>query len=236
MARILAQSDGTAEGTKQALSGIRPGANPLLDNILKALASATSYSNILGETFHSMGAVRYGAHIAKISAAPSSPELKALTGRPVDGGANGSGIRDFVVDFFQKHSAEYSLRIQLCTDLNAMPVEDASVLWSEEQSPHQQMARIILPQQNAYSAARRAFGDEVLSFNPWHAITDHQPLGSIMRIRRRVYELRAVFATEKMASRSWSLRRSRSCRIEKSRQRATVFESDLLPGSSSKWT
>src|SRR5262249_35245667 len=116
-----------------------------------------------------------------------------LTGKPVDGGANGSGIRDFVVDFFQQHSAEYTLRAQLCTDLNAMPVEDGSVLWPEEQSPHQQVARIVLPRQNAYSAARRAFVDENLSFTPWHAIIEHRPLGSIMRIRRRVYEASSRF-------------------------------------------
>jgi len=192
MARALAQSDGTAEGTARALSQVKPGANPLLDAILKVQASFP-LGNILGQTFHSMAAIRYGEYIAKISAAPHSTELKALTGAPVDAGTDGSGIRDSVVDFFRKQSAEYSLRAQLCTNLQTMPIEDGSILWSEEQSPHQQVARLILPQQDAYSAARRVHADEVLSFTPWHALAEHRPLGSIMRIRRRVYEASSRF-------------------------------------------
>jgi hypothetical protein len=187
MSRILAQSDGTPEGTARVISTIVPGTNPLLDRILKVLATTTSYNNLLGETFHTMAAIQYGEYIAKLSAAPESPELKALTGVPVDGHADFSAIRDFVVDFFHHHSVEYSVRAQLCTDLETMPVEDASILWPEEESAHQHIARIVIPKQEAYSPARRVYADE-LSFNPWHAITDHRPLGSIMRIRKKIYE------------------------------------------------
>jgi len=192
-ARLLAQSDGTPAGVARALSTTKPGSNPLLDNVLRGLAAATSYNNILGETFHSMAAIRYGDYVAKISAAPRSSAVTALTGVPVDAGEDFSAIRNCVVDFFHTHPAEYNLRVQLCTDLETMPVEDGSILWPEEKSPHQQVARIIIPQQEAYSAARRAYADEVLSFTPWHAIVDHRPLGSIMRIRQRVYEASSRF-------------------------------------------
>ena len=74
-----------------------------------------------------------------------------------------------VVDFFASNSAEYELRAQLCTDLVTMPVEDASVLWPDT-APHQRIAKITFPAQDAYSAARRAYADDVLSFNPWHAL------------------------------------------------------------------
>ena len=193
MARVLAASDGTPEGIARAFSTKMAGGNPWLENIAKLLASATAYNNILGETFYSMGAIRYGDYIAKISLAPQSPELRTLTDVPVDAGEDFSAIRNFVVDFFRAHSAEYTVRAQLCTDLETMPIEDASILWSEEQSPHQQVARLVIPQQEAYSAARRVYADEVLSFTPWRAIAEHRPLGSIMRIRRRVYEASSRF-------------------------------------------
>jgi hypothetical protein len=148
---------------------------------------ATANNHILGETFHSMAALRYGDYVAKISAAPRSQNVRALTGRPVGKGAGESALRDLVADFFTRHSAEYDLRAQLCLDLDRMPVEDASVPWPEEVSPHQVVAILHLPAQDPYSDARRRYADDVLSFNPWHALAAHRPLGSIMRSRRAAY-------------------------------------------------
>jgi hypothetical protein len=92
-----------------------------------------------------------------------------------------------VAEFFSRDSAEYTLRAQLCTDTGQMPVEDASVPWPEELSPHQTVAVLHLPAQDPYSDARRRYADDVLSFSPWHALAAHRPLGSIMRSRRAAY-------------------------------------------------
>lgn len=151
-------------------------------------ALATPNDHILGLTFHSMAAIRFGDHVAKVSVGPRSPEVKALTGVSLGYDAAYSAQRDAVVAFFQRQGAEFELRAQLCTDLATMPVEDASVLWPEAASPHQRVARIVVPPQDAYSPARRVFGDDVLSFNPWQGIAAHRPLGSIMRSRRNAYE------------------------------------------------
>jgi hypothetical protein len=143
--------------------------------------------HILGETFHSMAAVRYGDYVAKISAAPRSASVRALTGQPVRRKGSDSALRDLVAEFFSRDSAEYTLRAQLCTDTGQMPVEDASVPWPEELSPHQTVAVLHLPAQDPYSDARRRYADDVLSFSPWHALAAHRPLGSIMRSRRAAY-------------------------------------------------
>ncbi|WP_448620901.1 catalase family protein [Geodermatophilus sp. URMC 65] len=148
---------------------------------------ATPNHHILGETFHSMAALRYGDHVAKISAAPLSEDVRALTGRRVGRRAGDSALRDLVADFFARHSAEYELRAQLCVDVDRMPIEDASVLWPEELSPHRRVAVLHLPAQDPYSDARRRYADDVLSFSPWHALEAHRPLGSIMRSRRVAY-------------------------------------------------
>src|SRR5699024_12325958 len=84
--------------------------------------------------------------------------------------------------------AEYELRAQLCTDVDAMPVEDAAVRWDETASPYQPVATLRIERQEAYSPARRVYGDDVLTFNPWNGVSDHQPLGAIMRVRTRAYE------------------------------------------------
>ncbi|ARK11653.1 catalase family protein [Fibrella sp. ES10-3-2-2] len=144
-------------------------------------------THILGETFFTMAALRYGDYIAKLSATPLSDNVKALTGKEIDA-SNDSALRDLVVDFFVREGAEYELRAQLCTDLDAMPVEDGSVEWSQEKSPYQPIGKIIIPAQNAYSPARRVYADDVLTFNPFHCLPAHRPLGSIMRARQLAYE------------------------------------------------
>ncbi|WP_245790305.1 hypothetical protein [Streptomyces monashensis] len=154
---------------------------------------AAANHHILGETFHSMAALRYGDHVAKVSAAPRSANVKALTGRPVEKKAGGSALRDLVVDFFAHNSAEYDIRAPLCTDIERMPVEDASVLWPEELSPYEVVAVLHLPAQDACSDARRRYADDLLSFSPWHALEAHRPLGSIMRSRRAAYPASSDF-------------------------------------------
>ncbi|MCK8469058.1 catalase family protein [Microbacterium sp. KSW4-16] len=155
-----------------------------------------SNDHILGQTFHTMAAVRYGDYIAKLSVAPSSPSVKTLIGQRIDTHGNPSKLRDLVEAFFREQGAEYEMRAQLCSDLTAMPVEDASVLWDEASSPHQVIATVSIPPQEAYSPARRVYSDDVLSFSPWHAIEEHRPLGSIMRIRKQAYESSSKFRHE----------------------------------------
>jgi hypothetical protein len=162
----------------------------MLPESLRAVA-AVPYSHILGETFHSMAALRFGAHVAKLSVAPLSELVRSLKGAPVPEGD--SALRDLVVDFFRNNSAEYELRAQLLTDLQQMPVEDASVLWPENLSPHQPIGKLTFAVQDPYSPGRRVYGDDVLSFNPWHCLEDHRPLGSIMRIRIKAYEMSSRF-------------------------------------------
>ncbi|WP_020117028.1 hypothetical protein [Streptomyces canus] len=71
-------------------------------------------------------------------------------------------------------------------------MEDASVLWPEDLSPHQIVAVLHLPAQDAYSDARR-YADDVLSFSPWHALEAYRRLGSIMRSRRAAYSASSAF-------------------------------------------
>lgn len=148
-------------------------------------AASAPPNHILGETFHSMAALRYGGHIAKFRARPLSPEVRELTGMQAD--SSDTIQRDLVARFFAAQGAEYELCAQLCVDLKRMPVEDASTLWPDELSPPRPIARIVLPAQDAASAARLPFADDRLSFNPWRCLAAHRPLGSVMRLRQKVY-------------------------------------------------
>lgn len=177
---------GTARGAKELVQalGLTPGAT------LEGLARDNHHP--LGETYHTQAALRFGDHIAKLSLAPKSENVRALAGQEVEDDHDAC-MRDAVSAHFATQGAEYELSAQLCVDLAAMPVEDAAVLWREELSPHRPIAILRFPAQASATPGRQVYGDDVLSFNPWNGIEAHRPLGGIMRIRRAAYERSSAY-------------------------------------------
>ncbi|MFG2287937.1 hypothetical protein ACGFOU_17980 [Streptomyces sp. NPDC048595] len=84
--------------------------------------------------------------------------------------------RDVVFDFL----------VQVQTDAHRMPLENASVVWPEELSPFLPVATLRLPRQEFDEGEQFALADR-LSFNPWHALPEHRPLGNQNRARRTIY-------------------------------------------------
>lgn len=140
----------------------------------------------LSDSYFSQAPLRHGDYIAQLSATPT-PETLAAIGDLKSDTRDDDVFRHSNEAFFAAHDAGFDIRVQLCTDLAAMPVEDASVVWPEDQSPHRTVARLFLPRQDAWSDARRAYFEERLNFDPMHALEAHRPLGSIMRGRMAVY-------------------------------------------------
>ena len=147
----------------------------------------------LADTYYSQAALRFGDHVAKIAVAPVSPELIALTNEEVATEADPDAFRRAVSLFARTNRCELELRVQLCTDLETMPVEDASTQWPEQESPYRPVARILIPAQDAYTPARQAYMDDVMSFRPTHSLAAHRPLGSLMRARLQTYPRLSAF-------------------------------------------
>ena len=83
--------------------------------------------------------------------------------------------------------ATFDFLVQLQTDHRRMPVEDASIEWPESISAFVPVATIRIPQQVFDTPEQRAFARQ-LSFNPWHSIAEHRPLGNQNRARRHIYQ------------------------------------------------
>ena len=81
---------------------------------------------------------------------------------------------------------ELDFRIQLQTDSFLMPIENSAVLWPERLSPRVSVATLRLPRQRFNSSAQMEFAKR-LTYNPWHCIPEHRPLGNQSRARRRMY-------------------------------------------------
>ena len=73
-----------------------------------------------------------------------------------------------------------------------MPVENTGVLWPTRLSPRVSVATLRLPRQRFDSAAQIDF-EKRLSYNPWHCIPAHRPLGNQSRARRRMYLALSAF-------------------------------------------
>jgi hypothetical protein len=59
--------------------------------------------------------------------------------------------------------------------------------------PPARVAKITFPVQKADGFNRRVFVDDVLSFNSWRGLEEHRPLGSINRLKRKVYDASSEF-------------------------------------------
>ena len=193
----IQKGTGLPEAVKQAVSSTARVANAALNGVGSDSAMFGFFGHTkrspLADAYFSQAALRYGDYVAKMGLFPVSPALIAMVDETLDTGAEPEAFRHTVVGYMRDHGAEFELRVQLCTDLGAMPVEDASVLWPEDQSPYTPVARLSIPVQEAYSPARQAYFDEVLSFQPAHALAAHRPLGSLMRARLGTYQALSAY-------------------------------------------
>ena len=200
--KLLASTTDKAPGLKKVLSAVLRGTEKALEAVggesgtLKALGGHPE-THILGETFYSQAPILFGPYMAKLSIAPVSPGLTALADAPLNVNGKPNGLRDAVVDFFGRNSATWEVRIQLCTDLDSMPIEDASVAWPEEKSPYMAVAHITVPSQTAWSEARSRAVDDGMAFSPWHGVAAHRPIGAVMRIRQAAYQMSSRFRAER---------------------------------------
>jgi nucleoid-associated protein YgaU len=203
--KLLAATTDKAPQLKKVLAAALRGLETIVEKAGGESATLKSMgghpeTHILGETFYTQVPMLFGPYMAKLSLAPVSPGLTALTDQPVDLEDKPDGLREAVSAHFAQDSGTWELRVQLCTDIDAMPIEDASVQWPEDKSPFVTVARLVARPQVTWSAARTAAVDDGMAFSPWHALAAHRPIGSIMRVRQAVYRMTAGFRSTNNAT------------------------------------
>jgi catalase len=73
-----------------------------------------------------------------------------------------------------------------------MPIEDPSVLWKESDSAYIPVATITIPAQRFDTLEQQQFCEN-LSFSPWNALPEHQPIGALNRVRKMVYKASSLY-------------------------------------------
>ena len=169
--KLLAATTDTPQVFKKAFSAVLRGIETVVEGLggksptLVALGGQRE-THILGETYYSQVPVRWGDYVAKVAVAPVSPDLAALSGAALNVNGKPNGLRDAVVAFFREQGGTWEVRAQLRTNVETMPVEDASVVWPEHESPYRTVARITVPPQDAWTDGRVRAVDDGLSFSP----------------------------------------------------------------------
>jgi len=146
-------------------------------------ATQTPVSNPLLTPYWTMAAVRHGDYVAKVRVAPGADSAANAIHRDLDLDSGPDVFGPALTHELQTRAFNFDLQVQLCTDLKAMPVNDATVEWPEALSPFVTVAGVHLPQQDISRPENVERGD-ALAFNQWRVTADHRPLGEIMEVRR----------------------------------------------------
>lgn len=92
----------------------------------------------------------------------------------------------------EANEIHFDFFIQFQTDADKMPVEDPTIAWT---SPFIKVAEIKILRQVFDAPAQIEFADN-LSFDIWHSLPEHRPLGGFNRARKQAYEQLSKFRHE----------------------------------------
>jgi hypothetical protein len=123
-----------------------------------------------------------GTRAVKYAIRPAMPGVARIPATP-----SADYLREAMVNHLSEREACFDFLVQVQTDAKRMPIEDPRVVWSESLSPFVKVATIRIPPQKFDTPAQHEYGDN-LSFNPWHCLPEHRPLGGINRARKIIYE------------------------------------------------
>ncbi len=194
---VIGKSASLPEGVKSAVSSTMRNFNRLLHALgtesPKADFFGHPFGHPLADSYFSQAPMRWGDYVAKIAAIPASPTQASLNEWTLDPQQDENGFRHAAVEFLGEYDVVFEVRVQLWTNAETQPIEDASVEWPAAESDYRTVATIRLPQQAAYAPERVRYFDEAMTFRPAHSLVAHQPLGSVMRARLQVYRALSTF-------------------------------------------
>ncbi len=193
--QVLAQADDNSRATLQgALTG--GDWNPLHWHWREMLAVARIAGQLpahpASNTYFSMAPIRFGSYVAKYRAKPAGDRQDSYLDLLTRLGSQADAMRLALEETLRTQEVLFEFQVQLRTSEQSMPIEDASVEWSESQSPYRTVAHLLLPRQEIASLRQQA-AYQNLSFNVWHALAAHRPLGGINRVRRQAYALSSAW-------------------------------------------
>ncbi len=127
------------------------------------------------------GSVTESTQAVKYSLTPCSTYVTESTIEPGE-----NQLRSALMAHLNQAPACFEFGVQLQTDPDTMPLEDASVIWDEDDSPFQTVATLHFENQPADDVASLEQCEKT-QFNPWQSLAAHTPLGRMNAVRKQIY-------------------------------------------------
>ena len=121
------------------------------------------------------------ANAVKYSVTPCSAYTTEKTVSPGE-----NQLRAAIGAHLEQAPACFEFGVQVQTDPNKMPLEDASVIWDEDDSPFVTVATMHFNQQ-AFDTTESLEQCEQQQFNPWQSLPSHTPMGRMNAVRKAIY-------------------------------------------------
>jgi hypothetical protein len=152
----------------------------------KWVASPLKIKYWSGTPFWLGPAAEEGGHAVKYSAVSRQADRTAKPDDPED--LPDDYLTQALARDLSTQEAVFDFKVHLQTDPVGMPVEDVSVEWDEQKSPPVTVATLRIAPQKVDGSGDLATRCESVSFNPWHALVEHRPMGGMNRLRKVVYQ------------------------------------------------
>lgn len=156
----------------------------VLGKLAKGLKEATT--SVATTRYFSALPIAFGEHAVRFSLVPrTTPAAGAAPSTDPD------YLHKELADRLAKDAVEYDFAVQFFVSEEKTPIEDASQDWNEADAPYLTIGKLTLPKQDVASPRGRQIATfvEKLSFDPWHALVAHRPLGNMMRARNYAYRI-----------------------------------------------
>jgi len=165
---------------------------------LKTLAPAPD--SPVSATYNSIAPFKLGPHNIKYRVVPD-PQSCPPYQLPEQNTALPNFLRNALYQqlSLDRMPACFALQVQRQNADYYMPIEDTSVQWSEDISPFETVATVRVEPQD-FDTREQNLACDNLSFNPWHALPEHRPIGGINRLRKAVYEAVSVYRHQRNAA------------------------------------
>ena len=168
--------------------------------IVTEIIQKTDVGNPLGIQYFSAAPFLFGGdRVMKFSAKPCAevPPTKSPTPPPDD------YLREVLTETMNRNEPLYfDFMLQVRHEgedfgIDNEYIENASSEWKETDFPFIKVAKITIPSpQPEVDSEEHKAHCEKLAFTPWHSLVEHQPIGSINRLRKSVYQASAEHRLE----------------------------------------
>jgi catalase len=151
-------------------------------------AARQNHSSHLDIQYWSTTPYQFGpGRIVKYAVRPTSRRTSKKPATPTD-----NYLTEAMRTHLDQEEATFDFLVQFHVDDQKTPIEDATAEWQTKDSPYHRVGIIKIPRQRFEDAERVTRGEQ-MTFNPWHSLPAHTPLGGMNRARRQIYWAMAEF-------------------------------------------